>query len=79
MDCGSKCLPMVTKHYGKIINLDILRHHAGFSKDGVSLLGIAEAAENIGFKTNGVTLSYQQIQDILALCKVKTYIPLSWY
>ena len=61
MDCGPTCLRMVAKHYGKTISLDTLRHHSGLSKDGVSLLGIAEAAENIGFKTNGVTLSYQQL------------------
>ena len=61
MDCGPTCLRMVAKHYEKAISLDILRQHSGFSKDGVSLLGIAEAAENIGFKTNGVTLSYQQL------------------
>ena len=61
MDCGPTCIRMVAKHYGKAIRLDILRHHSGLSKDGVSLLGIVEAAENIGFKTNGVTLSYQQL------------------
>lgn len=79
MDCGPTCLRMVAKHYSKPISLETLRQLSGFSKAGVSLLGIAEAAENIGFKTTGVTLSYQQIQDILAPCIVKTYIPLSWY
>jgi ATP-binding cassette, subfamily B, bacterial len=61
MDCGPTCIRMMAKHYGKTIVLENIRQHSGFSKDGVSLLGIAEAAENIGFKTNGVTLSYQQL------------------
>ena len=61
MDCGPTCIRMISKHYGKSISLDILRQISDFSKDGVSLLGIAEAAENIGLKTNGVTLSYQQL------------------
>lgn len=61
MDCGPSCLYMVARHYGKTISLETLRQHSGFSKDGVSLLGIAESAENIGFKSKGVTLTYQQI------------------
>lgn len=61
MDCGPTCIRMVAKQYGKSIALDTLRQNSGFNKEGVSLLGIAEAAENIGFKTNGVTLSFSQL------------------
>jgi ATP-binding cassette subfamily B protein len=50
MDCGPTCLKMVTKHYGKNISLQTLRNESQFSKEGVSLLGIAEAAEKIGFR-----------------------------
>lgn len=67
MDCGPTCLRMVAKYYGKTITLDSLRKSSGFSKDGVSLLGIAEAAENIGFKTTGVTLTYQQLITVAKL------------
>jgi Peptidase C39 family len=45
MDCGPTCIRMVAKHYGKAVNMETLRHAAQLSKDGVSLLGIAEAAE----------------------------------
>ncbi|HEX5155501.1 MAG TPA: cysteine peptidase family C39 domain-containing protein [Parafilimonas sp.] len=54
MDCGPACLKMVAKHYGKSISLERLRNDSQFSKEGVSLLGISEAAEKIGFRTQGV-------------------------
>jgi ATP-binding cassette, subfamily B, bacterial len=61
MDCGPTCIRIVAKHYGKAVNMETLRHAAQLSKDGVSLLGIAEAAEKIGFNVKGVTLSYEEL------------------
>ena len=61
MDCGPTCLRMVVKHYGKIISFETLRQHSGFSKEGVSLLGIAEAAEKIGFRTLGVKVPFKKL------------------
>lgn len=67
MDCGPTCIKMVAKHYGRNIGLEKLRYVSGFSKDGVSLLGISQAAENIGFKTNGVQISFEQLITAVAL------------
>lgn len=61
MDCGPTCLKMVAKHYGKNISLQTLRNESQFSKEGVSLLGIAEAAEKIGLRAQGVKLTYKQL------------------
>ena len=61
MDCGPTCLRMVAKYYGRHYNTGGIRNTAGFSKEGVSLLGIAEAAEKIGFRTRGVQLTYVQL------------------
>jgi ATP-binding cassette subfamily B protein len=61
MDCGPTCLRMVANHYGKNFSLESLRQNSGLSKEGVSLLGIAEAAEKIGFNAKGVTLSYNEL------------------
>jgi len=61
MDCGPTCLRMIAKYYGKHYNTEGLRQVAGFSKQGVSMLGISEAAEKIGFRTRGVPLSYEQL------------------
>ena len=61
MDCGPTCLKMVAKYYGKTISLERLRNEAQISKEGVSLLGISEAAEKTGFRTQGIKLSFDQL------------------
>ena len=53
MDCGPTCLRMISKHYGKTYTLNTLRSTTKYSREGVSLLGISKAAENIGFRTMG--------------------------
>ena len=61
MDCGPSCLRMIAKYYGRHLSLDALRRQSGFSKEGVSLLGVSEAAETIGFRASGVKLSFEQL------------------
>ncbi|MGM9476848.1 peptidase domain-containing ABC transporter [Pedobacter sp. GSP4] len=63
MDCGPTCLRMVAKHYGKNFSLQRLREVSGINKEGVSLLGISEAAEKIGFRTIGSKLTLSQLAD----------------
>ena len=64
MDCGPTCLRMIAKHYSKNISIDILRNASGIGKEGVNLLGIAQAAETIGFRTQGVQITLQQLQGV---------------
>ncbi|WP_447642071.1 MULTISPECIES: cysteine peptidase family C39 domain-containing protein [Chitinophagaceae] len=64
MDCGPTCLRMVAKHYCKYFSADTLRRKMGYSKDGVSLLGISETAESIGFRTRGVQISFDQLKNV---------------
>ena len=61
MDCGPTCLKMIAQYYGKTISIQTLRNYSAFARDGVSLLGIAQAAEIIGFKAVGVKLSYTDL------------------
>ena len=63
MDCGPTCIRMVAKHYGKHYNAGTLRRIAGYSKQGVSLLGMSETAEKIGFRTRGVKLTIEQLKE----------------
>lgn len=63
MDCGPTCLKMVAAHYGKDYSLDYLRANSYITRSGVSLLGISDAAERIGFKTLKAKLSYQQLAE----------------
>lgn len=61
MDCGPTCLRMVAKYYGRSVSSQTLRDRCFINKTGVSLLAISEAAESIGFQTQGVQLSFQDL------------------
>ncbi len=62
-DCGPTCLRIVCKHYGKTISLQNIRTLSETTREGSSLLGLSDAAENIGFKTLGVKLDYKTLQE----------------
>ena len=61
MDCGPSCLAMIAKHYGQQADKEQLRKICSLGKEGVSLLGISKAAENLGFKTIGGRLSFEML------------------
>lgn len=63
MDCGPTCLRMVAKHFGRHYTSQTLREKALIGREGVSMLGIAEAAEAIGFKSVGVKLELSMLVD----------------
>ena len=56
MDCGPACLRMIAKFYGKNYSLQTLREHSYISREGVSLMGLSDAAESIGFRTTGLRI-----------------------
>jgi ATP-binding cassette, subfamily B, bacterial len=62
-DCGPTCLQMIAKHYGRNYSLDNLREKCYITREGVSLLGISEAAEGIGFRSMGVRISFKQLRN----------------
>ena len=64
MDCGPTCLRMIAKHYGKNFSLQKLREIAGINREGVSLLGLSDAAEKIGFRSLGCRISIEQLTEI---------------
>lgn len=59
-DCGPTCLRMVAAYYGRRFELPRLREYCYISKNGVSLLGINEAAERIGFRCRGVKSNFDR-------------------
>jgi len=61
MDCAPTCLRMVAKYYGKNFSLENLRNLSCMTREGVSLLGISEAAEKIGFKTVAAAVNLEQL------------------
>ena len=68
-DCGPSCLRMIAKYYGKAYSAEMLRKHCFISREGVSLLGISDAAEVIGMRTVGVQITFDQlVADALFPC-----------
>lgn len=69
MDCGPSCLRMIAKYYGRSYTLQNLRERSFITRQGVSMLGISDAAESIGFRTQGVRINTEQlIQDVPLPC-----------
>ena len=67
MDCGPSCLRMVAKYYGKSYTLQTLREKSFITREGVSMLGISDAAEAIGFRTTGVRVTWDQLREEVPL------------
>lgn len=68
MDCGSSCLRMIIKYYGQNISIHKIRRLSQSTRSGVNLLGISEAAEKLGFRSNGVKLHIEQLNNIQLPC-----------
>ena len=66
-DCGPTCLRMVAQYYGRNYSLQELRQKSFITRQGVSLLGISHAAESIGFRTNGLKLSFEALKNKVEL------------
>ena len=64
MDCGPSCLRMVARWYGKTYSLQYLREHSYITKAGVSMLGISDATESIGFRTGGYRMPFEQLEEV---------------
>ncbi|MBN1985065.1 MAG: hypothetical protein JW761_02115, partial [Prolixibacteraceae bacterium] len=63
MDCGPTCLRIVAKYFGKHYNLETLRELTWKTREGVSLLTISDAAEKIGFRTQGVRVTLDKLME----------------
>lgn len=62
-DCGPTCLRIIAKHYGKLISLQDIRDLSETTRIGSNLLKLSDAAEALGFKTIGVKIDYQKLEE----------------
>ncbi len=67
-DCGPTCLKIIAKHYGKTINIQELRDISETTREGSNLLFLSDAAEKIGFRTLGVKLSAERLEEAPLPC-----------
>lgn len=66
-DCGPSCLRMIAKYYGKNFSLQTIRERSFLTREGVSFLGMSDAAESIGMRSVGAKISYRQLADEVPL------------
>ncbi len=63
MDCGPTCLKMVAEFYKMTFSLDSLRKRCYITREGVSFLGLSEAADSLGFRTIGVKIPFNLLTE----------------
>jgi ATP-binding cassette subfamily B protein len=67
MDCGPTCLCMIASHYGRYISIDSLREKSFITREGVTLAGISEAAESIGFHSLALSVTMETLKNEIPL------------
>jgi ATP-binding cassette, subfamily B, bacterial len=59
---------MVAKYFGHEFKIQTLREYCQINRDGVSLLGLCEAAESIGLKSIAAKISVKRLNDMELPC-----------
>ena len=67
MDCGPACLKMVAGFYKMNFSLESLRKRCFITREGVSFLGLSEAADSLGFRTIGVKVPFDLLVENVPL------------
>lgn len=68
MDCGPACLAMIANHYKKKVSIQYIREQCFITREGVSLLGIKEAAKKIGMRSKAVKITTLDLDQALLPC-----------
>ncbi|REC41445.1 peptidase domain-containing ABC transporter [Chryseobacterium sp. 5_R23647] len=66
-DCGPTCLRILSKYYGKNIPLQYIRNLSETTRQGSSLWGLSDAAEDLGFRSVGVKVDFNTLIDEIPL------------
>ncbi|WP_426476096.1 peptidase domain-containing ABC transporter [Chryseobacterium sp. CBSDS_008] len=66
-DCGPTCLRIVSKYYGKNISLQQIRNLSETTREGSSLFGLSDAAENLGFRALSIKIDFNTLVDEVPL------------
>jgi ATP-binding cassette subfamily B protein len=62
MDCGATCLRIIGRYYGRSFPLSYLRNITYTTREGASMQGLSKGAETLGFRTMGVKISFDKLQ-----------------
>lgn len=66
-DCGPACLRMIARFYGKESSIEKIRSNCYLGNNGVSLLGISEGAQKLGFTTMMLKTSFKKLLETVPL------------
>lgn len=62
-DCGPTCLRIISKYYGREVQLQYIRKLSETTREGSNLSGLSSAAENIGFNTLGIKVNFNVLKN----------------
>jgi len=62
-DCGPACLRMIAEYYGQSYSLDYFRRATNKTADGVSMQDLADAGGELGMRTHGAKLYYENLKN----------------
>jgi ATP-binding cassette subfamily B protein len=62
MDCGPACLRMIASYYGSFPSAAEVKENSFILKNGVSLMGLSEAAQYFGFESKSMMLSLDDLR-----------------
>ncbi|WP_257669979.1 peptidase domain-containing ABC transporter [Parapedobacter tibetensis] len=63
-DCGAACLASVAGHYRLKLPIARIRQYASTDKKGTNVLGLIEAAEQLGFAAKGVKCPWESLSQV---------------
>jgi ATP-binding cassette, subfamily C, bacteriocin exporter len=67
-DCGAACLASIARYYKLQFPVSRIRQYAGTDKRGTNVVGLIEAAEQLGFQAKGVKGSFDSLSKIPKPC-----------
>lgn len=71
-DCGVACLKGVTQYFGGDVKLERLRELSGTNRQGTTLLGLYQAANEIGLKAEAFEAEMKHLQELERPCILHT-------
>lgn len=66
-DCGSTCIRIIAKYYGRKLSRNELFQLSEITRVGTNFYKLSTAAEDIGFKSLGVRVSFNQLKNEVPL------------
>lgn len=61
MECGATCLRMIAQYYGKKYSAETMQRICRVSREGISMLSLSEAAEELGFRSVCGRISLERV------------------